>query len=303
MKKKSKYKKINPPFGYFGSKNKIARQLTGNLPPHTCWLEAFCGSAAVTLAKPPSNIEIINDIDDEIINLFQQLRNNHSELCGAIRMTPYASRELEIARNGNKEISDLERARRFLVQSMMAINGVFGEHKGGFSYSHSYVRNGREARVNRWYNLPERLEEVVERLRSVRVENRDARTLIKKYVNRPTTLIYLDPPYLGERTKGYAFDEYEEEFHTSLLEIISDVKSMVFISGYESELYDSYLAEELGWEKKIIDTITKGSNGHSYSRKEVVWTNKVYNNALRENKLQIEFSEKELKQKKLNPER
>lgn len=297
------YKKVNPPFGYFGSKNKIARQLTENLPPHNCWIEAFCGSASVTLAKPPAQIEIINDVDDEIINLFKQLRNNHQKLCGAIRMTPYASRELEFARAKEEGISDLERARRFLVQSMMAINGVFGEHKGGFSYSHSYVRTGREARVNRWYNLPSRLEDVVERLRSVRVESKDARELIKKYVNRPATLIYLDPPYLGERTKGYAFDANDVDFHSSLLSIISDVKCMVFISGYESELYDSRLIASLGWEKKVIDTITKGSNGSSYSRKEVVWTNKVYNQALKKGDLQLEFTETELKQKKLNPER
>ena len=72
-KEKTNSKKISPPFGYFGSKNKIALALCGNLPPHNCWVEAFCGSAAVTLRKKPAPIEIINDVDSEIINLFEQL--------------------------------------------------------------------------------------------------------------------------------------------------------------------------------------------------------------------------------------
>src|SRR5215217_6216419 len=118
-------KKINAPFGYFGSKNKIALQLCSELPPHNCWVEAFCGSAALTLRKAPAPIEVINDIDDEIVNFFTQLRNNYDALCNAIELTPYAEQELNLARIHQEGLSDLERARRFLVQSMMAINGLF----------------------------------------------------------------------------------------------------------------------------------------------------------------------------------
>ncbi|MCC6602457.1 MAG: DNA adenine methylase [Anaerolineae bacterium] len=145
----TEYKKLDPPFGYFGSKNKIALQLCENLPPHNCWVEVFCGSAALTLAKPPSPIEIINDFDGAIVNVFKQLRDNFDELIDLIEATPYAEAELKYARILNENDSDLEKARKFLVQSMMAINGAFGEESGGFSYSNSYSRNGSEARVNR----------------------------------------------------------------------------------------------------------------------------------------------------------
>ena len=63
-----KAKPTGAPFGYYGSKQKIARKLISDLPPHNAWVEAFCGSAALTLAKPPSPIEIINDRDDQIGN-------------------------------------------------------------------------------------------------------------------------------------------------------------------------------------------------------------------------------------------
>jgi DNA adenine methylase len=297
------YKRVKPPFGYFGSKNRLALQLCENLPPHNCWVEAFCGSAALTLAKPPAPIEIINDIDNEIVNLFNQLRNNHEELYRQIELTPYASQELSDARIKKNNDSDLERARKFLVQSMMAVNGIFGEERGGFSSSDSYSRNNREARVNRWNNLPERLAKVVERLKNVRLENRDAIELLEKYVDRPATLVYLDPPYLGERTNGYNIDANDEGYHTKLLKMANKASCMIFISGYENKLYEALLSAEYGWHKRTIETSTKGPRGNNLARTEVVWMNEHFVKAAELKQLPLTLTAREKNLRKVNPER
>lgn len=298
-----RYKKVNPPFGYFGSKNKLAFWLCENLPPHNCWIEVFCGSAAVTLAKPPAPIEIINDLNSEITNVFKQLRNNRDKLCEKIALTPYSLQELNEARNAEISLDDLERARLFLIKSMMAINGVFGKERGGFSTSNSYARDGKEARVNRWYNLPERLFEVSERLRKTRIENRDACDLLIKFEKRPATLAYLDPPYLGDRTNGYDFDANDVEYHKRLLTICNRSSCMIFISGYENDLYDSMLSPKDGWVKKTMETTTRGVNGNDNSRLEVVWMNKNFIRSLKTKTIPIELSANEKQNKKLNPER
>ncbi len=295
--------KVNTPFGYFGSKNKIALQLCSDLPLHNCWVEAFCGSAALTLRKTPAPIEVINDVDDNIINIFEQLRNNSHALCEAIKLTPYAEKELVNSREIEPDLSKLEKARRFLVQSMMAINGVFGNERGGFSYSDSYTRNNTEARVNRWNNLPERLSLVVDRLKKVRIENKDARKLLARYLNRPATLIYLDPPYLGDRTSGYNTDANDETFHKELLTIANKAKCMIFISGYENDLYGKMLLKEKGWDKRKIETTTTDTTGNSHRRTEVVWTNKFFQKALKEKSILIKLTSKEKKDNKVNPER
>lgn len=296
-------KKINTPFGYFGSKNRLALQLCENLPPHNCWVDAFCGSAAMTLAKSPAPIEIINDIDSEVVNFFKQLRDNFDELIDLINLTPYSSEELSTARIENKNDSDLERARKFSIQAMMAINGAFGEGQGGFSTSPSYTRNNREARVNRWNMLPLRLKKVVERLKDTRIENQDAAELLKKYIHRPATLVYLDPPYLGKRINGYKNEANDHEFHRALLEIATNAKCMIFISGYENELYDSMLTPKKGWKRKSLSSYTKGANGHLHSRTEFVWMNQFYVKALQTKKLPIKLTDKEKKNNKVNPER
>jgi DNA adenine methylase len=288
-------------FGYFGSKKRLAVELCSKLPPHNAWVEAFCGSAALTMAKSPASIEIINDLDKEIVNVFEQLRHNGKKLCRLIALTPYSREELQRARTLKKKISDLERARRFLVSSMMAINGVFGEGCGGFSYSDSYARDGRDARVNRWYNLPERISKAVERLRSVRVENKDARELLKQYLRRPATLVYLDPPYLADRTNGYTHDENNSKFHRELLTLANRAHCMIFISGYANDLYEKILTKKRGWSRKTIKTTTRDSSGKIHKRTEVVWMNKHFQRAQKENEIAINLNKTELKQKKLNP--
>lgn len=295
-------KKINTPFGYFGSKNKIALQLCSDLPPHTCWVEAFCGSAALTLRKKPAQIEVINDIDSEIFNFFKQLRKNTAALLEVVRLTPYAEQELITARIPQEGLSDLERARRFLVQSMMSINGVFGEERGGFSYSDSFSRNGQDARVSRWNNMPKRLEEVVERLKKVRVENKDAMRLMKRYLDRPNTLMYLDPPYLGERTIGYNNEANDVEFHTKMLKMVNKANCMIFISAYEHPLYDELLTDGW-WCKRIIETSTKGSDGKTRARKEVVWMNKHYLKALQSSQVPMVLTQKEKSEGRFNPQK
>lgn len=294
---------IKPPFGYYGSKQRIASDIVRMLPPHNAWVEAFCGSAAVTLAKPPAPIEIINDMDDQVVNVFQQLRDNQEELCRAIELTPYARAEYMEARNHNANVTPLEKARQFLVATMMTVNGANGGKSSGFSFSQSYSRGGNEARVNRWYNLPERLERVAERLRTIRIENRDARELVDMFKDKPATLIYLDPPYNINRKQRYNFDIDDENFHIDLLKKCIESKSMMMISGYDNELYNSLLTEKLGWTKLEIYTSTRDTSGKDYPRTEVIWRNQSCYSAKISNKVPIELSLKEIQHNKVNPSR
>lgn len=290
-------------FGYFGSKLRIAAKLRSELPPHNAWVELFCGSAAMTLAKAPAPIEVINDINGEIVNFFRQLRENSDPLRTAISLTPYSRAEFEIARRKGNDLSELERARRFFVAAMMAINGSFGDAPGGFSISNSYSRNGREARVNRWNETPAYLSAVADRLKRVRIENQDGLKLFQDFKKRPATLVYFDPPYLGKRLQGYDFDQNTQEFHERLLEDVITANCMVFISGYQHELYDKYLTPSRGWSKETIAATTKGNNGKSFQRYEVIWFNEAYSLARERDRLPLRLSKEESKNNKVNPKR
>jgi DNA adenine methylase len=290
-------------FGYFGSKLRIASKLCGQLPPHNAWVELFCGSAAMTLAKEPAQIEVINDINGQITNFFRQLRENSSELIRQIELTPYSREELELSRIEETGLTQIERARRFFVAAMMAINGSFGDAPGGFSFSNSYARGGMEARVSRWTRMPEYLESIVARLKTVRVEKKDALNLFEDFKNRPGSLVYFDPPYLGERSPGYDYDQTSIVFHEKLIAAALTAKCMVFISGYKNDLYDAHLTEQSGWTRQLLKTTTKGNNGKSFEREELVWFNPVYQKVFTSGRIPLRLSKKESHNNKVNPER
>ncbi len=293
---------VRAPFSYYGAKQRLARRIVDTLPPHNAWVEMFCGSAALTLAKNPAPIEVINDKDDQIVNLFTQIRDNSDALCRAVALTPCARAEFQSARASTQNQDPIERARLFLVASMMTVNSAIGG-SSGFSFSQSFAREEREARVNRWYNLPSRIEAVVERLRSVRIENRDALELLGMFADRPATLVYLDPPYFVKRDQCYIIDANNREFHEDLLDACVRMKCMMLISGYRNELYDSILTPARGWKKEVFRTHTRDTTGKDFERTEVLWMNNRYVKARESGKVPIRLTAKEKAEKKVNPSR
>jgi DNA adenine methylase len=224
-----------------------------------------------------------------------------------LQLTPYARTEFEDSYKRIATSSRLEQARKFLVASMMTVNGAIARNgnikHSGFSYSQGYTRNGQEARVNRWNSLPERLKKVVNRLKHARIEHRDARELLKMFLDRPATLVYLDPPYLMDRNHGYKVDANEKDFHEELLELCCRAKCMVLVSGYNNPLYDSFLTESRGWERLAIETQTRNTKGKDFSRTEMLWKNRSFVKAASAGRVPIRLTAKEKENHKVNPVR
>ena len=152
-------------------------------------------------------------------------------------------------------------------------------------------------------NLPERLTNVVERLRKVRVENRDARDLVEMFSDRPATLMYLDPPYFVKRDHKYVIDAQDESFHEELIKKCLKARCMILLSGYDNPLYHSLLVKHGKWKRETIETHTRDTSGKDYDRTEILWKNPFYMKALRTGRVPIRLSKKEKKEKKVNPQR
>lgn len=290
-------------FGYYGSKLSLAKKILKNLPPHNCWVELFGGGLALTMAKSRAPIEIVNDLDEEVVNAFRQLRDRGTKLAKLIELTPYSRVEFDIARESSKKGRDVERARKFLVHAMMSVNGVMAGSTGGFSISDTYSRQNREARVNRWHNYSEKLEAVTSRLRGIRIERKDGIDLLADFSNKPATLVYVDPPYLAKRTLGYKVEASDLDFHERLLSQALLCKCMIVISSYESETYTKLLGDRGGWRSMFLRASTKSTNGESLARREVLWFNKFADEALLTNRLGLKLTGREIKDNRVNPAR
>lgn len=248
-----------------GAKWSIADKIVEIMPKHKIYLEPFLGSGAVFFSKTPCNTEILNDLDNEVVNLFRCIRDNPEALAKLTFFTPYSRGEYK--ESYNRSGTDLERARQFLIRANMARAGMQ-------YYSSSWRHAGpvlgatcKQRVTGDWNKIPERILEAATRLKDAEIENTDAFQLIKKY-NRRDCLIYIDPPYLlsTRRQRYYNVEMTEEEEHRELLELIKKHLGPVIISGYESDLYQDILE---GWNRKEI--VTNAEQGKH--RVEVLWFN------------------------------
>jgi DNA adenine methylase len=224
----------------------------------------------VLFNKDPSNIETVNDLDLNVVNFFQCIREDSVRLSKIIEATPYSRNEYDSMYYAEASENKYEKARQFLVKCWQGHGYRVNQYKVGWKND---VQGREKAYAMRhWNDLPDRILLAAERLKQVQVECMPAVELIKRF-KFPAVLIYADPPYLMETRSSHVKAQYSNEMlteqsHVELLEVLLQHPGPVVISGYESALYKEML-EYMGWSKAEIY-----SNDQSNKpRKEVIWIN------------------------------
>lgn len=251
---------------YPGAKWGVAPWVISHFPEHRSYLEPFFGSGAVLFTKSRSAIETVNDIDGDVVNLFDWIRKDPARLAHAIRFTPYARDEYDRAWAAQyTETDSFRRAVNFYIRMMMG----HGFRTTGEKVGWKNDVQGREAAyaAKCWAKTPEVIIQAAERLRGVQIENRPAVELIRRF-NYQNVLIYADPPYmLGTRQNRKQYrHEMTDDDHMELLEAIKAHRGPAIISGYDSDLYNRELK---GWYKDGRTSFTQTAS----RRREILWMN------------------------------
>jgi len=234
-----------PLLQYYGGKWMLVPWIVQHFPSHRVYVEPFGGGASVLLRKSRSDVEIYNDLNSEIVNVFRQARDNGAELCRLIATTPYARDEFRLAYEPCPD-NLLEQARRTIVRSFLSF-GTFGAAKNTVAKDETKLTGFSSSKTKWWQSYPPALEAIISRLQGVNIENCDALKLISMR-DSEDTLFYVDPPYVHstrDETRAYEFEMTDNE-HIVLAEKLNKVKGKVVLSGYPCPLYEELYKD---WDK------------------------------------------------------
>lgn len=260
---------MKPPVPYFGSKQTLAPWIVSMLPPHEHYVEPFAGSLAVLLAKPPSRMETVNDLDHSLVTFWRVLRNRPEELARACALTPHSRAEYENALiRLDAETDDLERARLVWV---LLHQGRARRLDGYDGWKHAAAQRRVPAVIG---NALDRIAPAAARLHAVTLECAPALDVISEYGARPEVLLYLDPPYLEDTrhpAARYGHEMRDPEGHRELARALHGCAAAVVLSGYPSPLYDGLYG---GWDRVQCPAATGNGRPGARARTEVLWSNR-----------------------------
>ncbi|KTT21908.1 DNA adenine methylase [Pseudacidovorax intermedius] len=177
------------PLAWLGGKSRLADQIIERMPPHETYCEVFAGAAWVLFKKPESKVEIINDINSELTNLYRCVKHHLAEVVLQFRWMLVARDDFDrFLRTPADSLTDIQRAARFFYLAKSSFGAKI--HKPTFGIAATGA-----PRLN-LLRIEEELSDAHARLARVFIENRPFDQVLQRF-DRPGTLFYVDPPYWG----------------------------------------------------------------------------------------------------------
>jgi DNA adenine methylase len=257
-------------FSYFGGKNAFLDNIYENFPEqHYHFIDVFAVSFSVSLNKPFSKIDTVNDINSDIINFFRVLRDRPEELITLLRLTPVSRQEYDESWD-IENCSEIEWARRFYVRIRQSFRSMGSNHQNkGWNMAKTQSRCERGETAIKWINGVEKLWDIIDRLKNIQIENRDFRVLIPA-IDFDGAFFYNDPPYPDEVRNSK--NDYKYEFtikdHEELAELLHSIKGKAMISGYDGKTMERLYGD---WRK--VKFPVKANNIRHGKVQECIWMN------------------------------
>lgn len=209
----------SPIVPWIGGKRRLAKRLLPLFPEHQCYVEPFAGGAALYFLKAPSDVEVLNDINGELVNLYRVVKHHLDELIAQFRWSLIGRQMFDwLKKQPLEPLTDIQRAARFLYLQKMAFGGKVANQTFGISTTNM-------PRLN-LARLEEDLSAAHLRLARTYIEHLPWEECIRRY-DRPHTLFYLDPPYWG--TEGYGV-EFGLENYARMAELARSIQGRMIIS-------------------------------------------------------------------------
>lgn len=258
-----KNKLVLPVLKWVGGKRQLLPYITKYIPKYTTYYEPFIGGGALLFELQP-NKAVINDINEELINVYINIRDNYNELIEELKKykndeeSYYQIRELDRDKEKYSNLSSIQKAARIIFLNKTCYNGLFrvnqsGEFNSPFGgYKNPNITNEITLKaVSNYLNNSE-----------IKFSCDDFETVLNNI--KKDSFVYLDPPYdpisNSSNFTGYSkggFDRNEQMrlkkkcdfLHSQGVKFLLSNSSTDFIR----DLYKDYIIETIP-AKRIINS-------------------------------------------------
>ncbi|GAB6167963.1 DNA adenine methylase [Clostridium carnis] len=217
---------MRSPIKWVGGKSKSLKYLIPLIPSHEGYVEVFGGAGWLLFAKTPSKWEVINDLDENLSNLWVVLKEKEKEFIDSFKYE-VISRSIfnnykEIYKN--KSYIDNVNKAHILYYLLKAGTGASLPDGGGCGFGKS--KGVSRLRLDK---LSNDIAQAHNRLLKVTIECKDFREIIS-YYDTENTFFYLDPPYRNTSRSSYPVGKFTDEDYTDLSNLCKNIKGKFLLS-------------------------------------------------------------------------
>jgi len=267
---------------YYGGKFRLSKQLIPLLPNHSRYIEVFSGGLSMFFRKSKCDYTVINDIDNDIINLYRCLSEKYDEFIDTLLWVPKSRQMFEEARH-EVHYSKVIKMPNVLraVKYFYCIRNAFNKNP-----------NSSFSKTSYWdtEDIIDKLKYSVKYFKNTTIENMDFRKLVVDYKPTLGDMWYFDPPYIVATEKGdYYMADFGYEEHEDLRECIDlvDRNGGKFMISYD----DKEIVRDMYSDYNIVEIQTqyagRTQNGYKEGQNTKYFTELVIMNY--EEKTQVEM--------------
>lgn len=236
--------KARPVVGWAGGKQRLLKYLLPLIKPHTCYVEVFGGGYALGIAKPPSQVEVVNDINGDLISFYRCCKFHLEALLDELDLVLNSRREFEdyCAQPG---LTEIQRAARWFIRNKLS----FGGHGKHFAIARTHGLTSRAQRMLSIRSLNRRLDHTT-------IEQRPWEYILEMY-DHLETLFFFDPPY--PEAGGALYGGWDELAVERFCTAVKKLRGMWIFTFKDCEQVRDCMA---GYTFKSIDRARGISNNH-----------------------------------------
>ena len=232
---------VNSPFRYPGGKFYARKLILEHITPHTYYAEPFAGGASIFFAKEKALNNLLNDMDEDLINVYKIIRDNVEDLITLLDGIEAKKENHSYYKSEYKPTNALERALRWYYLNRVSYSGIMNMQNCYWGYGEKYSMQPK--------NWPRQLRRCSEKLQGIELTCLDFEEAIQQIPDN--AFLFIDPPYFNaDQDKFYACS-FDKEKHYRLAKVLSEhTHRFNFLLTYDNspEVRDLY-----GWSNQILD--------------------------------------------------